>query len=307
MSSSLADSIQFCRRLARRTGKNFYWSFLTLPRDMRRDMCVLYAFMRLTDDIGDRSDAPPESRRGCLELWRGELTGALGEDAASPMNPVAPSIRSDDLELVKVDAVQALPAVVDLVHRRKIPPQLLYHVIDGVASDQTRRRFQTFAELESYCYHVAGAVGLCCIHIWGFDGSEAECPAVDCGTAFQLTNILRDLRDDARQDRVYLPQEELQRFGVSEDELCTGRVTDNLRRLIGFQTERARDYYRRGAGLLPHLSPEGRRVQSAMLRIYGGLLTKLEQSRGDVFSSRIELSKWRKLAIVFQSFLSTSS
>lgn len=295
---ALADSIRFCQTLARRTGRNFYWSFLTLPHDMRRDMCVLYAFMRLTDDLGDNESVSLTIRRNQLRDWRQSVATALEESA-----PGAESIQVDLATLG--DSVRCLPALIDLIRRRAIPVENLLHVIDGVESDLSPRRFETFADLEAYCYQVAGAVGLCCIHIWGFHGTDSSRHAIDCGTAFQLTNILRDLQEDARRGRVYLPQADLQRFDVSEADLHAGRLTENLRQLLAFQTQRAHGYYDRGARLLPHLSRPGRRIHAAMLRIYGGLLQEIERRKYDVFTARVELSTACKLRMAVRSWFAT--
>lgn len=279
MSSSLADSYDYCQALARETGRNFYYSFLTLPRAMFRDMCVLYAFMRHTDDLGDAHELDPAERRQRLHAWRGELEGALD---GQPQGRI-------------------LPALADLARRRRIPREYLLEVIAGVESDLVPRRFATFAELERYCYQVAGAVGLCCIHVWGFHDERATNLAIDCGTAFQLTNILRDLGEDARNGRIYLPQEDLARFGYGAAELAAGVRDERFERLMRFQVDRARQYYARGAELHDFLERPGRAVLSAMLRIYGALLREIERRNFDVFSRRIRLSAPRKLAIACTS------
>lgn len=279
MSSSLADSYDYCQALARDTGRNFYYSFLTLPRRMFRDMCVLYAFMRHTDDIGDDHTLDPSDRRLRLDDWRIELDRAVDGDARGLI----------------------LPALADMSRRRAIPYEYLREVIAGVESDLVARQFATFAELERYCYQVAGAVGLCCIHVWGFHDERATNLAIDCGTAFQLTNILRDLGEDAACGRVYLPQDELIRFGYAADELKEGVQDDRFRRLMRFQVDRARQFYARGAQLHDCLDRPGRKVLSAMLRIYGGLLREIERRDYDVFTQRIRLSTPRKLAIACTS------
>jgi phytoene synthase len=189
------------------------------------------------------------------------------------------------------------PALADVVRRHGIPPEHLAAVIDGVAMDLEPAGFETFGELADYCYHVAGAVGLCCIHVWGFHGGQAAGRAIDCGTAFQLTNILRDLGEDAAMGRVYLPREDLRRFGYSLDDLRAGRRTDAFRELMRFQVARAREHYARAERLFDDLDPPGRPIFAAMLRIYGGLLEEIERREYDVFSRRLRLPKWRKLWI----------
>lgn len=321
MAGPLDDSYRFCQRLSRRTGRNFYWSFLTLPRPMFRDMCVLYAFMRHTDDLGDAAEVDLTERRRRIAEWRADLRAALHLQAdpspavartTAPIglipaaSPFATALATPALGTAAVttraDAVgRILPVLADVVHRRQAPVECLFDVITGVESDLTPRTIETFAELERYCYHVAGAVGLCCIHIWGFAG-DARSLALDCGTAFQLTNILRDLQEDAQAGRVYLPREELQRFGVQPEDLRGGRRTPAFLALMEFQVARARTYYDRGRQLLEYLSPPGRRVHGAMLRIYGGLLDEIERRRYDVFTRRVELSRLRKLAIAVRSW-----
>ena len=182
---SVAESYRHSCAVARRTGRNFYYSFLPLPRPLARDMCVLYAFLRKTDDLGDELGFPVEERAQQLEEWRQDLDAALAGDPGD--DPV-------------------LPALADVVRRHRVSPAWLHAVIDGVASDLQPRTFETFDQLKCYTYQVAGAVGLCCIEIWGHAGGDSSARAIDCGTAFQLTNILRDLAEDAAVDRVYLPE-----------------------------------------------------------------------------------------------------
>lgn len=280
MKTSVGESYAFCQTLARRTGRNFYFSFLTLPRPLFRDMCVLYAFMRHTDDLGDSEDRTLDDRRLALADWRRALDACLQGGPAQG---------------------RILPALADVADRHAIPAAYLHDVIAGVESDLSPRGFRSFADLSQYCYHVAGAVGLCCIHIWGFEGEQARTRAIDCGLAFQLTNILRDLGEDARMGRIYLPQDELDRFGYSQADLRSSIKDDRFRALMQFQVARARDYYARGAELHDLLSPPGRRVFSAMFRIYSSLLRQMEKRNYDVFTRRIRISSPRKLAIAWTS------
>ncbi|MGQ0637125.1 MAG: phytoene/squalene synthase family protein [Planctomycetaceae bacterium] len=275
MTPPLADSYDYCRALARRTGRNFYYSFLTLPRDKFRAMCVLYSFMRVTDDLGD-DETPGLDRAAALERWRSELLFAA--NSGQCRHPV-------------------LPAVVDVLRNYQVPLSYLLDVITGVEMDLRPVSIETFAQLTEYCYHVAGAVGLACIHIWGFHDQRALGAAVDCGTAFQLTNILRDVREDAARGRAYLPAEDLSRFGLSYDDLARGAGDARLQALLRFEVGRAREYYARAQALFDHLDPAGRPILETMLRIYGGLLDEIERRRFDVFSRRIELSCGRKLYI----------
>lgn len=280
--TTLDESFRYCRRLARRTGRNFYFTFLTLPGELFRDTCALYAFMRHTDDLADSGDPSLDVRRQRLARWRAVLDAALTGEPAEGL---------------------ILPALADVVARRGVPHQYLHEVIAGVESDLTPRTFATFDELNRYCYQVAGAVGLCCIHIWGFHDDAARARAVDCGQAFQLTNILRDLGEDALAGRVYLPDCELRQFGYSPADLRDRVLNPQFRDLMRFQIERARDAYVRGAELLNYLDRPGRCILSAMLGIYGGLLDAIERRQYDVFSRRIRLSTPRKVAIASHALL----
>jgi phytoene synthase len=275
MAPTLEDSYTYCRALAKHTARNFYYSFLTLPRDRFRAMCVLYAFMRVTDDLGDDLTAGVD-RAAALSRWRTELLFAW--NSGKCQHPV-------------------LPAVVDMLRVQQVPLQYLLDVITGVEMDLQPAAYRTFEELSGYCYHVAGAVGLACIHLWGFHDPRALAAAVDCGTALQLTNILRDLREDADRGRIYLPAEDLQRFGISADDLVSGRRDPRFDALMQFEVTRTRDYYTRARALFGYLEPAGQPILETMLRIYGGLLDEIERRGYDVFTRRIELSCGRKLFI----------
>ncbi|MBA3315859.1 MAG: phytoene/squalene synthase family protein [Planctomycetaceae bacterium] len=274
---NLADSFAYCQRLAKRTAKNFYYSFLALPADVRRDMCALYAYMRICDDLGDDLSIDLETRRRSLNEWRGDVMTAL--ETGETNHPV-------------------LPALVDVVGRKQIPREALLAVIEGVEMDLSPTRYETFEQLAAYCYHVAGAVGICCVHVWGFEGDEAIDRAIECGLAFQLTNILRDVGEDAAMGRVYLPTEDLDRFGYRREDLAAAVHDERFRRLMAFEATRAREFYRKAEPLGRLVHPAGRPVLAAMRGIYGGLLDELERSEYEVFRRRIELPRWKKLAIV---------
>jgi len=280
MTISLDESYAWCQALSRRTAGNFYPSFLSLPADRYRDMCAIYAFMRVSDDLGDDADMPIARRSELLSDWRTSLQRALSEDCYE--HP-------------------AFPALASVVCRYEIPQEYLFAVIAGVEADLEPTGFDTFDDLAHYCYRVAGVVGLCCIHIWGFHGDEAKERAVDCGTAFQLTNILRDLGEDAQMGRVYLPREDLERFGYTADDIVGQRRNERFDRLMRFEVERARGYYRRAAQLFENLEPPGRPIYAAMLQTYGGLLDEIERRRYDVYTRRIALPKWRKFSILLNA------
>jgi 15-cis-phytoene synthase len=246
-------------------------------------MNALYAFNRITDDIGDDESVPIAERQSRLAAWREMVQAALGSQGL-------------DVHSIQSLAPTCLPAIADMVARAGIPHEYLFAVIEGVELDLHPVDVATFGELERYCYHVAGAVGLCCIHVWGFHDSPAVRPlAIDCGLALQLTNILRDLAEDADRGRLYLPEEDLVRFGYSADELRRREMNSAFRDLMQFEVSRARSYYERGAELLGHLAPPGRPILRTMLDIYGGLLNEIEHRKYDVFSTRVSLPKWKKL------------
>ncbi len=274
----LRESYRFCNAVARREARNFYYAFLLLPRDRRNSMCALYAFLRHTDDLADEPGPAAEKARA-LESWRRALDAALAGDAG---------------------AWPGLPALADTVARHAIPPHLLHEVIEGVSMDIQPRGFATFDELADYCYHVASVVGLCCLHIWGYrsEGGEAERLAEHCGIALQLTNILRDVRDDAREGRIYLPREDLARFGVEPEELtASGRPGDRIRELLAFEGRRAYEFYEDARRLVPLVDPVGRPVLRTIVGIYRALLDEIARRDYNVLDGRISLPPWRKIAI----------
>ncbi len=285
MDALVADSFAHCQQLAQRTGRNFYFSFLTLPRPLFRDMCALYAFMRVTDDLGDAVTRSVAQRTAALRSWRNALDAALaGEPSSHPL----------------------LPAMVDVQRRHELPVEYLHAVITGVERDLVPTGFETFEELADYCYHVAGVVGQCCVHLWGYNDPTALVHAVDCGLAFQLTNILRDLREDAEHGRIYLPREDLVRFAYSADDLRAGMMNARYQELMRFEVERARSYYQRACHLHPLLEPPGRPILSAMIGIYGSLLRKIERQGYDVFTNRVRLHRVTKLGVTVMSVIRPS-
>ncbi len=275
---ALQASYRFCSRVARREAKNFYHAFLFLPQGRRRSMCALYAFLRRTDDLADQP-GPAAEKAEALGAWRLELEAALAGE-----NPPWPG----------------LLALSDTVSRHAIPVQLLHEVIDGVSMDIQPSRFVNFADLADYCYHVASVVGLCCLHIWGYrsDGGKAEKLAEECGVALQLTNILRNLGADARDGRIYLPEDDLARFGVEPDELASARrPNDRLHALLAFEAERAYGYYEAVRQLVPLVAPIGRPVLRYIVGVYRSLLDEIVRRDYDVLSARISVPPWRKVAI----------
>jgi len=272
MNPSLARSYAYCERLARREAGNFYHGFRVLPRRQRLAMCALYAFLRIADDLSDEAGTSAGKRRR-LEDWRAGLDEALAGRYVHRLHE----------------------ALDDAVRTYAVPPCYLHDVLDGVEMDLEPVAYATFEELRLYCYRVASAVGLACIHIWGFQDKRARTYAESAGLAFQLTNILRDLREDAGRGRVYLPREDLDRFGYDAAGLFACRRDDRFRALMRFEIARARGYYDAAWPLVPLLAPPGRAVFLVMARTYRGLLDAIEERDYDVFSSRVRVSSWRKL------------
>jgi phytoene synthase len=267
-----ARSYAYCERLAARAAGNFYHAFRILPPEQRRAMCALYAFMRVADDLAD-APGSPEDRRRPLALWRDDLRAALKGEYHHPL----------------------YPALHDTVERFGIPPAYLEAVLDGVCLDLEVSAYDTFADLYGYCYRVASAVGLACIHVWGFRDESALAPAESAGIALQLTNIFRDVAEDAARGRVYLPREDLERFGYAAEGLGRGRCDDKFRALMRFEAERAYSYYRAAEPLAGLLPSAGRAVFLTMLRTYRGLLDAIVRRDYDVFRGRVRLSRWHKL------------
>jgi phytoene synthase len=265
-------SFAYCERLAAKAAGNFYHAFRILPADQRRDMCALYSFMRLADDFSDDGGSIDERRRA-IDSWRDALHASLSGDYRHPI----------------------FPALRHCIDRRRIPVRHFDEVLDGVSMDLEISSYDTFDDLYGYCYRVASAVGLACIHIWGFRGEPALAAAEAAGIALQLTNILRDIREDAERGRIYLPREDLERFGTSPEELKHGGCDDRFRALMRFEADRAYRYYEAALPLTSHLFPPGRAVFLVILRTYRALLDAIVERDFDVFSARVQLGRWYKL------------
>ncbi len=278
MKNAIDQSYAYCRRIARSRAKNFYYSFLLLPDHQRKAMCAIYAFMRYCDDLSDE----PGAARPPLDRWREEMEDALeGRFSGHPV----------------------WPAFHHTVRRFGIPHEYFRHMIDGVLSDLEPRRFDTFEELYGYCYQVASVVGMTTIHIFGFDTRSALPLAEKCGVAFQLTNILRDIREDAERGRIYLPMEDLRRFGVTENDLQAGNRSEAFLRLMRFEAERARAYYDESQPLVDLIHHRSRRSLRALIWIYSRLLDRIQRTNYDVFRRRVRLSAVEKSWIVVRALV----
>ncbi|MBV9157296.1 MAG: phytoene/squalene synthase family protein, partial [Acidobacteriaceae bacterium] len=263
--------------------KNFYYSFLLLAKPQRDAMCAVYAFMRHCDDLSDDPRTTDKAKvQESIALWRVSLDHALRG-------------------YVNEDPIW--PALHDTVERYSIPHRFFHEMIDGITSDLEPRQIQTFEELYKYCYQVASVVGLTVIHIFGFESMRALLLAEKCGVAFQLTNILRDVREDAALGRVYLPREDLDRFGVSVEQLRSGREDMRFRELMRFEADRARACYAESASLAQFIQPKSRRSLWALREVYLRLLRKIERANYSVLSRRINVPKSAKVALLLRAFL----
>jgi phytoene synthase len=279
MMVSVDQSYEYCRRIARSRARNFYYSFLLLSAQQRKAMCAIYAFMRYCDDLSD----DPGASRASIDRWSAEMEDALqGRFSDHPV----------------------WPAFHHTVRRFGIPHEYFREMIAGVASDLEPRQMRTFDELYRYCYQVASVVGLTIIHIFGFDTRSALPLAEKCGVAFQLTNILRDVREDLDHGRIYLPSEDLERFGVSPEELRGGRRGDNVLQLLQFEAARARRYYNESQPLLDLIHPRSRPSLWALISIYSSLLDRIVGVNYDVFTRRVRLSPIKKSWIVVRALVS---
>jgi phytoene synthase len=274
MSTALAASYAFCRKVARARAKNFYYSFLLLDPPRRDAMCAIYAFMRHCDDL---SDGPQKQTGEAFCQWRNQMEDALDGRCGTH---------------------SLWPAFADAASRYGIPRRYFEEMIDGVWSDLEFQTMQSFEQLYGYCYRVASVVGLSVVHVLGYRSGEALPLAEKCGVAFQLTNILRDVREDYDNGRVYLPAEDLRRFGVEPSALAASIPSEAVRRLLAFEAERARGYYRESAPLVDLVEPPGRPMLWALIETYWRLLDRIEASGFDVLRQRISLPLAEKLWIM---------
>ena len=271
-SDSVRESYAECNRIARAAHSSFYLAFFGLRKEKRNALCALYAFMRLIDDVSDEP-GDLESKRQALARWRGMLDQAIGGHTNSHA---------------------VLPALADTIARFQIPTRYFHDLILGAEMDLTVSTYATFDRLSEYCYRVAGTVGLTCLHVFGFSDPKAPDLAERLGLAFQLTNIIRDVGSDCKMGRIYLPQEELVRFGIRAEELH-GPVTPQLQELLACEAERAWQMYQEGAALIPRVNADSRATLWALVRTYSSLLARIEDREFDVFSARISLSSAEKI------------
>ena len=295
MSAQLAHAYAVCRGVARRSAKNFYYGFLVLPSDKRNAFCAVYAFMRHADDISDDAGIDFAQKRQRMSDW---LEAAKEVFAGKP---------TDD---------PVLMALADTQSRFKIPVQLFEKLVYGTSLDLEiplskgipALVCRTFEELRQYCYFVASVVGLVSIKIFGYQDAKAELLAEDCGLAFQLTNIIRDVKEDATLGRIYLPEEDMVRFGVSPEQLAPENLRGGpealaLKPVLEFEAERAKRYYDSAKWLMELIEEDSRAALWVLVEIYSRLLKKIAERNYDVFTERIQLSLWEKLKVLSRGFL----
>ncbi len=263
---------EYCQDKAAASGSSFYYSFLFLPPERRRAITALYAFCREIDDVVDEChDAQIAATK--LAWWREELARVY---AGNPQHPIGQALR---------------PAT----ERFNLPHELLSEIIDGMEMDLTQSRYLDFTALSLYCYRVASVVGLLAAEIFGYQDRHTQKYAHDLGMAFQLTNIIRDVGEDARRGRVYLPLDEMKRFGVTVDDLFEARQTDDFRKLMEFQIERAEHYYAQALAQLPASDRKTQRPGLIMAAIYRDVLDVIKAEGCLVLKQRTSLTPLRKL------------
>jgi squalene synthase HpnC len=291
-----AASYEECLRIAKASRSNFYYAFFLLPKPKRDGLAALYAFMRLIDDVADDGDDLNVKRRG-LAKWRAAL-----DEAVTGVDPYFDGNAALSLpDSPPAGAAQVLPALVDTIRRYKMPTRYLHDLISGAEMDLTVHNYPTFDRLREYCYRVAGTVGLTCTHVFGFRDSRALDLAEKLGLAFQLTNIIRDVHDDHAVGRIYLPEEDLARYGVSAEDLGRSEATLGVRELLRFEADRAWQCYDEGAELLSLIEPESRGTLWLLAHTYSALLARIEALDFAVFGGRVRLSRAEKMLFIAQA------
>ncbi len=289
ISPEVAESLAYARRIAKRHARNFYYGMRLTPEPKRSALFAVYAWMRAADATGDGPVAVPDDARhvagdlparlAAWEAFRGETIAALNPNAALPKGDMWPALRY-------------------VRQRFALPTSPLWGMLDGQRDDLTHRGFDAFEGLYVYCTRVASTVGTVCVHLWGHDGDPAIAQLTQYrGVALQLTNIIRDVREDALRGRLYLPREDLRRFGLAADGLFdpSGGGDEAWTRLLRFQVERARSYYEMSAALESHLNVECRRSSAVIAGVYRALLERIARDPSAVLRRRVRLPGWRKL------------
>jgi len=288
----LADSYNRCHDITRAAHSNFHYAFFLLHKPNRDALAALYAFMRLVDDVSDDGHDLPSKQRG-LARWRAALDQAItGQEQLFDGNAAVSS------PISSLTGSEVLPALVDTMRRYKMPSRYLHDLISGAEMDLTIQSYPTFERLREYCYRVAGTVGLTCTHVFGFRDARALDLAEKLGLAFQLTNIIRDVHEDYARGRVYLPEEDLARYGVSPEDFGRSESTLGIRELLRFEAERAWHFYEEGSALLTLIDEDSRGALWLLVHTYSALLGRIESLDFAVFGERVRLSKAEKMMFI---------
>ncbi|MCF6258018.1 MAG: presqualene diphosphate synthase HpnD [Gammaproteobacteria bacterium] len=269
---------EYCQDKTAKSGSSFYYSFLFLPEAQRKAITTLYAFCREVDDVVDEC-SDTDLARSKLNWWRAEIFGTFDD---KPSHPVCQALTTS-------------------IANFNLPREHFIEIIDGMEMDLQQTRYDTFAELNLYCYRVASVVGLMAAEIFGFKDRSTLDYAHNLGLAFQLTNILRDVKEDAERGRIYLPLEELEKFAVSEQDILENRCTDNMKKLLDFQAQRAQDCYDKAFALLPEADRYAQRTGLIMASIYRTTLNTIQQDSCQVLTQRISSSPLKKLWIAWRT------
>jgi phytoene synthase len=269
---------EYCKNKASRSGSSFYYSFLFLPERQRQAVTALYAFCREVDDIVDEC-SNTDVARAKLQWWKNEISDLYN---GSPQHPVSQALSESLLHF-------------------SLEKRYFEDIIDGMLMDLEIFSYNSFEDLKRYCYRVASVVGLLTVEIFGYSDSKTLQYAADLGLAFQLTNIIRDVREDAERGRIYLPQEDLKMFSVSMDDILTFKDSENFRALMHFQSDRAHQYYNQAYSLLPEIDRYAQRGGIIMASIYESLLREMKNDGLDVLRTRTKLTPLRKLWIAWKS------
>ena len=279
---SLKEAYLYCHVLTKREARNFYFAFLTLPKQQRFSIYAVYAFARIADDIADGENST-DQKKFLLNQLRLDLQSAISGHASGLV----------------------LLALADVIANFNIDSKLFDQLIDGVEMDLVEKRYRTFDDLCVYCYHVASVIGLISIEIFGYRDERAKQAAKDLGIAMQITNILRDLQEDMLTGRVYLPLEDLEFYEYSEIELANSITNKNFYELMRFETSRARRFYDSGSELFQYIDPRSRACVSVLHGLYLRLLNRLENRNFQVFGEKIKLSSREKIMVMIKLWITS--
>ncbi len=291
MSDEIENAYRYCEKVTKLHAKSFYFAARFLPKIKQRAVFPIYAFCRHVDDeIDEITDGDEQKALRAVERWRQNLNSIYGESENAPAET-----ENEGRMSTTEDRKQVFIAWRDLLSQYKIPQNLPLELIEGVVQDTRLKRYETFDELYVYCYRVASTVGLMSSEILGYADPVALDYAEAMGIGMQLTNILRDVKEDASMGRVYLPQEDLRKFGVAEEQIFENVVNADFVRLLKFQIARARDYYRKGEKGIGLLDRDARFTVLLAARVYAKILDEIERQNYDVFSRRAHTSKAQKM------------